>query len=110
VRIAEPKDGPSAGIVFVAGIVSALTGRAVRPACALTGEVTLHGEVIGVGGIPFKIKAAAKAGRTLIVIPAENAKEVSQVPNEVLSQVEVVPVRTIQEALGRVLLEAPLPN
>jgi ATP-dependent Lon protease len=103
VRIAEPKDGPSAGIAFVAGIVSALTGRPIKPACALTGEVTLHGEVLGVGGIPFKVKAAAKAGRKLIVIPAENAKDVSQIPDEVLSQVEIVPVKTIQETLNKVL-------
>jgi len=103
VRIAEPKEGPSAGIVFVVGIVSALTGRPVKPACALTGEVTLHGEVIGVGGIPWKLKAAAKAGRKLVVIPAENAKDLAQVPDEILSQLDVRPVRTIQEALELVL-------
>jgi ATP-dependent Lon protease len=103
VRIAEPKDGPSAGVAFIAGIVSALTGRAVRPGCAMTGEVTLHGEVTGVGGLPFKIKAAAKAGRKLVIVPAENARDVSQVPDEVLSCVEVIPVRTIQDVLARVL-------
>jgi ATP-dependent Lon protease len=106
VRIAEPKEGPSAGLAFVAGIVSALTGRPVKPACAMTGEVTLHGEITGVGGLPFKIRTAAKAGRKLVLIPAENAREVAQVPDSVLSQVEVMPVRTIQEALERVL-EAP---
>jgi ATP-dependent Lon protease len=103
VRIAEPKDGSSAGLAFVAGIVSALTGRPLRPAFALTGEVTLHGEVIGVGGIPLKVRAAAKAGRKHIIIPAENAKEVQQLPNDVLSQAEIVPVRTIPEALNLVL-------
>ncbi|HMC64749.1 MAG TPA: BREX system Lon protease-like protein BrxL [Gemmataceae bacterium] len=106
VRIAEPKEGPSAGLAFVVGIVSALTGRPIKPAVAMTGEVTLHGEVIGVGGVPWKIRAAAKAGRKLVLIPAENAKEVAQVPNDVLAKVEVVPVKTIQEALERVLLEA----
>src|SRR5205085_1643513 len=110
VRIAEPKDGPSAGMVFVVGIISALTGRPVKPACALTGEVTLHGEVLGVGGVPFKIKAAAKAGRKLVVIPAENAKDVSQVPDDVLRHVEVVPVKTIAEALDRVLEKAEAPE
>jgi ATP-dependent Lon protease len=103
VRIAQPREGPSAGLAFVVGIVSALTGRPVKPGCAMTGEVTLHGEVTGVGGLAYKIKAAAKAGRRLVVIPAENAKEVSQVPDSVLAQVEVVPVNTIQEALDRVL-------
>jgi ATP-dependent Lon protease len=104
-RIAEPKEGPSAGLAFVAGIVSALTGRPVKPGVAMTGEVSLFGEVTGVGGLPFKIKAAAKAGRKLVLVPAENAREVAQVPDEVLSQLEVVPVRTIQEALLRVLDE-----
>jgi ATP-dependent Lon protease len=102
-RIAEPKEGPSAGLAFVVGIVSALTGRAVKPACAMTGEVSLFGQVMGVGGLAFKIKAAVKAGRKLVLIPAENAREVSQVPDDVLSQVEVVSVRTIEEALLRVL-------
>jgi len=103
VRIAEPREGASAGLAFVVGIVSALAGRPVKAACAMTGEVTLHGEVIGVGGIPLKIKAAAKAGRKLILIPAENAKDVAQVPDEILSQVEILPVKTIEETLERVL-------
>jgi len=103
VRIAEPKEGPSAGIAFVVGIVSALTGRPVKPACAMTGEVTLHGQVTGIGGLPLKIRAAAKAGRKLIIIPSENAKEVSQIPDAVLAQVEVIPVKTIEEAIERVL-------
>jgi ATP-dependent Lon protease len=109
VRIAEPKEGPSAGLAFVAGIVSALTGRPIVPGCAMTGEVTLHGEVTGVGGLTYKIKAAAKAGRTLVLIPAANAREVTQVPDEILSRVTIVPVRTIQEALGRVLEPGPEP-
>jgi ATP-dependent Lon protease len=105
VRIAEPKEGPSAGLAFVAGIVSALTGRPVKPGCAMTGEVSLFGDVTGVGGLPFKLKAAAKAGRKLVLVPAENAREVGQVPDGVLSRLEVVPVRTISEALLRVLDE-----
>src|SRR5262249_55181275 len=108
VRIAEPKEGPSAGLAFVVGIVSALTGRPVKPACAMTGEVTLLGEVKSVGGLPLKIKAAAKAGRKLVLVPAENAREVSQIPEPTLSQVEVIPVRTIEEAIGRVLDSASI--
>jgi ATP-dependent Lon protease len=107
VRIAEPREGPSAGLAFVVGIVSALTGRPIKPACAMTGEVTLHGEVTGVGGVPFKIRAAAKAGRTLVLVPAENAKELAQVPDEILRHLEVVPVKSIQEALERVLESIP---
>jgi ATP-dependent Lon protease len=108
VRIAESKEGPSAGLAFVVGIVSALTGRPVKPASAMTGEVTLHGEVIGVGGIPWKIRAAVKAGRKFVLIPAENAKEVVQVPDDILAKVEVVPVKTIQEALSLVLQQSTL--
>jgi ATP-dependent Lon protease len=107
VRIAEPREGPSAGIAFVAGIVSALTGRPIKPACAMTGEVTLHGQVTGVGGVPFKIRAAAKAGRKLVLVPAENAKELAQVPDEVLRHVEVVPVSSIQEALEKIMESIP---
>jgi ATP-dependent Lon protease len=103
VRIAQPREGPSAGLAFVTGIVSALTGRAVKPACAMTGEVTLHGEVTSVGGVPFKIRAAARAGRKLVLIPADNAREVSQVPEEILNDMKIVPVKTIQEALDHVL-------
>lgn len=105
VRIAEPREGPAAGLAFVAGIVSALTNRPVRAACALTGEVTLHGEVIGVGGLPYKLKAAARAGRKLVLIPAENARELAQIPADVLAQLEVVPVKTIQEALEKALTD-----
>ena len=108
VRIAQPREGPSAGLAFVTGIVSALTGRPVKPACAMTGEVTLHGEITAVSGLPFKIKAAAKAGRKLILVPAENARDLAQVPANVLAQVEVVPVKTIQEALEHVLENAPV--
>jgi ATP-dependent Lon protease len=106
VRIAEPKDGPSAGLAFVVGIASALTGRPVKSAVALTGEVTLHGDVIGVGGIPWKLRAAAKAGRKLVLVPAENAKDVAQVTDDVLAKLEVVPVKTIREALSLVLEDA----
>jgi ATP-dependent Lon protease len=83
--------------------VSALTGRPVRPACAMTGEVTLHGEITAIGGLPHKIRAAARAGRKRVLIPAENAKDVAQVSIDTLAQVEIVPVRTIQEALEQVL-------
>jgi ATP-dependent Lon protease len=103
VRIAQPREGPSAGLAFVVGIVSALTGRAVKPACGVTGEVTLHGEVTSVGGTPFKIRAAAKAGRKLVLIPADNLREVSQVPEEIMKDMKIVPVKTIQEALEHVL-------
>ena len=101
VRIAEPKDGPSAGIAFVTGIVSALTRRPVRPACAMTGEVTLFGQVTSVAGIVHKIQAAVRAGRKIVFIPAENAREITSLPEDILRQVEIIPVKTIQEVLER---------
>jgi ATP-dependent Lon protease len=103
VRIAEPRDGPSAGIAFLVSIVSALTNRPVKPACAMTGEVTLLGEVKSVGGIPHKIKAAIKAGRKKIIIPAENGRDLAQLGDAELAQVQIVPVRTIQEVIEQVL-------
>jgi ATP-dependent Lon protease len=98
VRIAEPKEGPSAGLAFVTGIVSALTGRAVKPGLAMTGEVALHGEVGPVGGIVHKVRAAAKAGRKIVIVPTANAAEAQAVGAEL--GVEVHAVGTIAEALG----------
>jgi ATP-dependent Lon protease len=103
VRIAEPKEGPSAGLAFVTGIVSALIGKAVKPGYAMTGEVALHGEVGPVGSIPHKIRAAARAGRKLVVVPQANAAEAQAVGAEV--GVEVRPVSTIAEALQVCLVE-----
>ncbi len=106
VHIAEEREGPSAGIAFVAGIVSALTGRAVAPAVALTGEVSLHGKVTAVGGVPEKVRAAASCGRKLVVIPRDNARDLASLPDAVLDQVEIVPVSSVDEALAAVLLPA----
>ena len=98
VRIAEPKEGPSAGLAFVTGIVSALTGRPVKAGFAMTGEVALHGEVGPVGGIAHKIRAAARAGRTHVIVPAGNALEAAEVAAEV--SIAALPVATIAEALA----------
>jgi ATP-dependent Lon protease len=105
-RIAELRDGPSAGLAFVIGMVSALTGRKVRSGTACTGEVSLHGEVTAVGGIAEKIAAAAAAGRRLVFVPAENAADVKRLPAELLSKLEIAPVRTVAEALERALAPA----
>jgi len=102
VRIAEPKEGPSAGLAFVTGIVSALTDRAVKAGFAMTGEVALHGEVGSVGGILHKVRAAAKAGRKVVIVPAANATEAQAVGAE--TGVEVHAVATIAEALALCLI------
>jgi ATP-dependent Lon protease len=99
VNIADPKDGPSAGIAFVTAIVSAALGIPVRAGIAMTGEVTLHGFVGAVGGIPHKIKAAALHHRKLVIIPAQNAADLRDVPDDVLTSVEVKTVSRIEEVL-----------
>lgn len=104
VKIAEPKDGPSAGLAFLVGIVSALTNRAIKPGFAFSGEVALHGEVGPVGGLMQKITAAARAGRTHVIIPAGNAGEIAKLPADVKSKVTVTPVATAAEALELALV------
>jgi len=99
VKIAEAKDGPSAGLAFLIGMVSALTNRKVKPGLAFTGEVALHGEVGAVGGIPAKLTAAHAAGRTTVLIPAANADEVNQLTDEVRNALIVKPIHTAKEAL-----------
>lgn len=105
VKIAEPKDGPSAGLAFLVGMVSALTGRAVRPGMAFTGEVSLHGEVGAVGGIPHKVSAAARGGRRTVLIPAANAADVAALPGDVRAALDIKQVSTAAEALTLALLE-----
>ncbi|MBI4606626.1 MAG: BREX system Lon protease-like protein BrxL [Planctomycetes bacterium] len=106
VHIAEEREGPSAGIAFVVGIVSAATGRAVRPALALTGEVSLHGKVTSVGGVAEKVRAAASYGRKVVVVPRENARDLESLPDALLERVEIVPVTTVEEVVEAALLPA----
>jgi ATP-dependent Lon protease len=103
VRIAQAKDGPSAGLAFAVGIVSALTNRPVQAGFAFTGEVALHGEVGPVGGLLHKITAAARAGRKHVVIPAANASVIGELPADLKEAVEVHPVGTTREALALAL-------
>jgi ATP-dependent Lon protease len=104
VKIAEPKDGPSAGVAFVVGIVSALANRPVKPGWAFTGEVALHGEVGPVGGLNYKIAAAAQAGRKHVIIPAVQSAIINDLPAEVKAAIEVHPVATAREALALALV------
>jgi ATP-dependent Lon protease len=104
VNIADPKDGPSAGIAFVTAMVSAALSYPVRPSLAMTGEVSLHGHVGAVGGIPTKIVAAAHHQRRTIIIPAANASDLREVPDDVLGKIEVVTVDRIEDVLREALL------
>ncbi len=96
---ATPKDGPSAGTAIVTALVSLVTNRPVAPDLAMTGEISLRGRVLPVGGIKEKVLAAFRAGLTRVVLPAENARELADIPAERLAGLEVVAVDTISEVL-----------
>ncbi|XP_050736763.1 lon protease homolog 2, peroxisomal-like isoform X2 [Eriocheir sinensis] len=93
------KDGPSAGVTILTVLVSLLSNRCVRPDVAMTGEITLNGVVLPVGGIKEKLLAAHRAGLTTVIIPAANKKDLADIPNSVLNEVEVVLVNTVGEVL-----------
>ena len=98
---ATPKDGPSAGITLTTSLASLVTGVAVTPHVAMTGEVSLQGEVRPIGGLPEKLMAAQRAGVRTVFIPAENVEDLRDVAEEVKSQLEIVPVREVSEVLDR---------
>ena len=100
---ATPKDGPSAGITIAVALISALTGRASRPDVAMTGEITLRGRVLGVGGVKEKAVAAMRNGIRTVLLPAANAPELELLPKEVLEEVEFVVVRVMDEVLDAAL-------
>ncbi len=103
---AIPKDGPSAGVTLCTAIVSLLTGRRVRAGIAMTGEITLHGQVLKVGGIKEKVLGAHRAGIKTVILPAENEGDLEEVPVEVRTRMIFVPVRRIDQVLD-IALEAP---
>ncbi len=94
-----PKEGPSAGITIVTGIVSALTGKPVRNELAMTGEITILGKVLPVGGIQQKIRAAYDAGINEVLLPADNLPEAQNLPSYILDTFRLTPVRSIGEVL-----------
>ncbi|HEU4960284.1 MAG TPA: endopeptidase La [Sphingomonas sp.] len=104
---AVPKDGPSAGIGLVTSIVSTLTGVAVRKDIAMTGEVTLRGRVLPIGGLKEKLLAALRGGIKTVLIPTENEKDLAEIPANVREGLEIIPVAHVDEVL-RLALTAPL--
>ena len=106
---ATPKDGPSAGVAMCTSIVSALTGIPVRRHVAMTGEITLRGRVLPIGGLKEKLLAALRAGITTVLIPEENVKDLAEIPDNVTSSLEIVPVETVDELLSRALTDIPIP-
>jgi ATP-dependent Lon protease len=106
---ATPKDGPSAGIAMTTAFVSALTGIPVRADVAMTGEITLRGEVTAIGGLKEKLLAAHRGGIKTVMIPEENVKDLQDIPENVKNQLEIVPVRWIDRVLEVALTSAPQP-
>jgi ATP-dependent Lon protease len=104
---AVPKDGPSAGIGMVTAMVSTLTGIAVRRDVAMTGEVTLRGRVLPIGGLKEKLLAAQRGNIRTVLIPDENEKDLADIPQSVKGALEIVPVRHVDEVLERALVRAP---
>ncbi len=106
---ATPKDGPSAGIAMVTAIVSVLTGIPVRNDVAMTGEITLRGRVLPIGGLKEKLLAALRGGIKKVLIPEENAKDLADIPDNVKSGMEIVPVSRVGEVLRHALVRMPEP-
>ena len=106
---ATPKDGPSAGAAITTAIVSALTRIPVRADVAMTGEITLRGEVLAIGGLKEKLLAAHRGGIKTVLIPEENVKDLAEIPDNVKNHLEIVPVRWIDQVLEVALQTAPQP-
>ncbi len=106
---ATPKDGPSAGIAMTTAFVSALTGIPVRADVAMTGEITLRGEVTGIGGLKEKLLAAHRGGIKTVLIPQENVKDLQDIPENVKNRLEIVPVKWIDQVLEVALETVPQP-
>ena len=106
---ATPKDGPSAGIGMCTALVSALTGIPVRSTVAMTGEITLRGEVLPIGGLKEKLLAAHRGGITTVLIPKENERDLVEIPKNIKQNLTIVPVRWIDEVLTYALQREPEP-
>lgn len=106
---ATPKDGPSAGIAMTTALVSVLTGIPVRADVAMTGEVTLRGEVLAIGGLKEKLLAALRGGIKTVLIPEENTRDLPEIPDNVKNNLEIIPVRWIDRVLELALEHLPEP-
>ncbi|TAN27813.1 MAG: endopeptidase La [Castellaniella sp.] len=106
---AVPKDGPSAGIAITTALVSALTGIPVRADVAMTGEITLRGEVLEIGGLKEKLLAAHRGGIKTVMIPEDNVKDLAEIPDNVKNYLEIIPVRWIDRVLEVALQHMPTP-
>ena len=104
---AVPKDGPSAGITMATALASAYTGRKVRGDTAMTGEITLTGEVLPIGGLKEKLLAAVRGGLAKVLIPEENVRDLAEIPDNIKNKLEIVPVKWIDQVLELALERVP---
>jgi len=104
---ATPKDGPSAGIAMTTALVSVLTGNPVRADVAMTGEITLRGEVLPIGGLKEKLLAAQRGGIKRVLIPKGNVKDLTEIPANIKNKLEIIPVKWIDEVLALALERQP---
>jgi ATP-dependent Lon protease len=104
---ATPKDGPSAGIAMATAVVSVMTGIPVKRDIAMTGEITLRGRVLPIGGLKEKLLAALRGGITTVLIPEENAKDLADIPDNVKNALDIIPVSRVDEVLKRALVRMP---
>jgi ATP-dependent Lon protease len=106
---ATPKDGPSAGVAMVTAIVSVMTGIPVHRDVAMTGEITLRGRVLPIGGLKEKLLAAHRGGIKTVLIPEENAKDLVEINDSIKSGLDIIPVSRMDEVLTRALVRMPEP-
>jgi len=106
---ATPKDGPSAGVAMATAIVSVMTGIPVSKDIAMTGEITLRGRVLPIGGLKEKLLAALRGGIKKVLIPEENAKDLAEIPDNVKNNMEIVPVSRMGEVIRHALVRQPEP-
>ncbi len=106
---ATPKDGPSAGVAMCTSIVSVLTGIPVRGSVAMTGEISLRGRVLPIGGLKEKLLAAYAGGIKKVLIPEENIRDLTEIPQKVKDSMEILPVSTVDQVLANALLHTPIP-